>query len=160
MLPMRALLLSVLLAAPLAGELLDAEIRFRGTGCASCAESLEPRLRRIRGVETVELDLERSLVRLTLEPGNRARIAPLRLRVTQDGTKILDMSVTVQGVVLEQNGEWLLSVSGPNEALALETSAAVQLDAGPTYRLAGEIVEVEGGALMLRVESAERVSTP
>jgi copper chaperone CopZ len=157
---MRASILLFAFAAPLAAELLETEITFEGTGCVSCAESLEPRLARIRGVESVKLDLERSRVELTLEPGNKARIGPLRLRVTQDGTKILAMTAIVQGAVVEKDGSWTLAVSGANETIALRPAAGMRLEAGRAYRLAGPIAEDRDGELSLAAESAEPIPQP
>ena len=155
-----ALILLLAHAVPLAAELLETEIAFEGTGCVSCAESLEPRLARIRGVESVKLDLERSRVKLTLELGNKARIAPLRLRVTQDGTKILAMTALVQGVAVEKDNAWTLAVSGANETIALRPAAGMRLEAGRTYRLAGPIAEDQDGELSLTAESAEPIPLP
>ena len=149
-----ALLLFVLAATPLTAELLETTIAFEGTGCVSCAESLEPRLARIRGVEKVELDLDKSTVTLKLVAGNVARIGPLRLRVTQDGTKILGMTAVVQGVAANKDGAWTFIVSGPEEPLGLEAAAAVQLDDGKAYKVAGKIVEGSGGELTLQASSA------
>jgi len=155
-----ALAFLFLLAAPLSAELLEAEIRFQGTGCVSCAESLEPRLGRVRGMDTVELDLERSLVRLKLEQGNRARILSLRLRVTQDGNSIVSMRAVIRGVTQESGGDWILTVTGPDEKLRLHAGQGVRLQSGRAYRLEGQIAEAEDGELMLRADSAEAVPQP
>jgi copper chaperone CopZ len=152
---MRAPLLLILLAAPLSAELLETEIAFQGTGCVSCAESLEPRLARVRGVDKVELDLDASTVRLVLEPGNKARIGPLRLRVTQDGTKILSMSAILAATAAKEGGAWAVTVTGPNETLALAPRSDLRLQDGQSYRFSGRILEDESGELMLEAVSAE-----
>jgi copper chaperone CopZ len=150
----------LLLAAPLSAEVLETEIVFEGTGCLSCAESLEPRLKRVRGVESVELDLDKSRIKLKLEPGNQARLGPLRLRVTQDGTKIVEMTAAVQGVAAEKDGAWTLTVTGPNETLALTSGHGVRFESGRAYRVHGAIREAADGALTLAAESAEPVPSP
>lgn len=157
---MPVLILLVLLASPLSAELLEAEIRFQGTGCVSCAESLEPRLARIRGMETVELDLEEGRIRLKLEAGNRARIGPLRLRVTQDGTKILSMSAVAQGVAARKDRVWTFTLSGPNEEMRLQTADGIDLEPGRPYRLSGAIEETEDGELAFQAESAKAIPQP
>jgi copper chaperone CopZ len=153
-------LLAMVIAAPLAAELLETEITFEGTGCVSCAESLEPRLTRIRGVESVELNLERSRIRLKLEPGNKARIGPLRLRVTQDGTKILAMTAIVQGVALEKDGAWFLAVGGGSETLLLHPARGLALEAGQAYRMSGKLTHPDDGELTLAADAAQPIPQP
>lgn len=156
----RTLAVVFFVAAPLSAEVLETEIVFEGTGCVSCAESLEPRLKRIRGVESVELDLDKSRIKLKLEPGNKTRIGPLRLRVTQDGTKIVEMTAIVQGVAAEKDGAWTLTVTGPNETLALAPGDGVRLETGQAYRVRGAVREAADGALTLAADSAEPVPQP
>jgi hypothetical protein len=42
----------------------------------------------VRGVENVEVDMERNRATIHLAEGNKARLGPLFSRITQDGTKI------------------------------------------------------------------------
>ncbi len=114
--------LVLLLALPplASAELLDLRIAFQGTDCVSCAESLEGRLARVRGVATVELDLETSSVRLVLEPGNQVRLGPLQARITQDGTKILSIESVCRGEIVESDGGLALQLAGLSERLALD----------------------------------------
>ena len=151
---MRLLVCAVLLAGPLTAELLESEITFEGTGCVSCAESLEPRLARVRGVEDVELNLDRSTVKLVLEEGNKARIGPLRLRVTQDGTKIVAMTAVVRGVAEQKGDAWALTVTGPEEFIALKLGEGLRLESGKAYRLTGKIVEPIEGEILFEAASA------
>lgn len=56
-------------------QFLEFRIRFHDGGCLSCAQSLESRLQRVRGVETVTLDLEQGIVELKLAADNGVRLA-------------------------------------------------------------------------------------
>ena len=125
----------------------------------SCAESLKPRLAASEDGDG-RAGPGHSRIALTLATGNKARIGPLRLRVTQDGTKILGMRVVVQGVALEKEGTWTFAISGPNETLRLETGPNVTLLPGRAYRMSGKIVEDDDGELMLRAESADPIPQP
>jgi copper chaperone CopZ len=151
---MRLLVCAFVLAVPLAAELLETEITFEGTGCVSCAESLEPRLARVRGVESVELNLESSTVKLQLEEGNKARIGPLRLRVTQDGTKIVAMTAVLRGVAEQKGDAWALTVTGPEESVALKPGEGMRLESGKAYKLTGKIVEPTEGEILFEAASA------
>lgn len=112
-------LLILLLAVAVRAEFLDLRIKFQGTDCVSCAESLEGRLARVRGVETVELDLTASTVRLTLAPGNKVRLGPLEARITQDGTKILSVEAVCRGEAVATDDGLALLPSGLTRALPL-----------------------------------------
>jgi copper chaperone CopZ len=115
------LLVFLLTLTPLASaQFLDLRIVFQGTDCVSCAESLEGRLARVRGVEAVELDLESSTVRLVLEAGNKVRLAPLRARITQDGTKIVSMEAVCRGEAVEAGGGRALQPLGLSEHWPLD----------------------------------------
>ncbi|MEZ5363460.1 MAG: hypothetical protein R2748_14235 [Bryobacterales bacterium] len=96
-------------------------------------------------------------MRVQLEAGNKARIGPLRLRITQDGTKIVSMQAVVQGVVAKTGGGWTMTVTGPGETLALAPASGVALEDGETYRVTGRIVEDGEQALTLETGKAERV---
>ena len=151
---MRLLVFAALLAAPLSAELISTEITFEGTGCVSCAESLEPRLARVRGVEGVELNLDKSTVKLQLEQGNKARLGPLRLRVTQDGTKIVAMTAVVRGVANQKGDAWTFIVTGPEETIALKPAPSMRLETGKAYELNGRILERVEGEILLEPSSA------
>lgn len=102
-------------AIGLRAQFLELTIGFEGTDCLSCAESLEPRLARVRGVERVELDLTASTVRLTLAPDNKVRLGPLLARITQDGTKVVSLRALCRGSIVEADGERRLQPGGLDE---------------------------------------------
>ncbi len=112
-------LLILLLAFSARAEFLDLRIAFQGTDCVSCAESLEGRLARVRGVETVELDLAASTVHLALQPGNKVRLGPLEARITQDGTKILSIEAVCLGQAVETADGLALQPTGLTQPLPL-----------------------------------------
>lgn len=113
-------LLLILLAVQAApAEYLDLRIMFQGTDCVSCAESLEGRLARVRGVQKVELDLQASSVHLELAEGNKVRLGPLRARITQDGTKIISIEAVCRGEIQSDAGKLSLKPTGLTQALAV-----------------------------------------
>ena len=143
-----------LAAAGLRAEYREIEIVFAPkTDCISCVESLEGRLARVRGVERAELDLAASRIRLTLAAGNVVRTAPLRARIGQDGTAIVEMLVTAEGFAARGAEGWTLTISGIDEVLPMSFDEGA--GAPPTGRLAarGRIVESGGGEFAFRAES-------
>lgn len=130
---------------------------FQGTGCVSCAESLPDRLGRVRGVENVEVDLDRSRVTVHLAAGNKARLAPLVSRVTQDGTKILRVEVVAFGAITQQGDTLEFQPGGLSESYRLEPAGDTPRSApqaGTVYEIRGSFPEGEPGPdSILKAES-------
>jgi hypothetical protein len=117
---MRALTAALLLALPMSGEWLSMEIRFEGSGCVPCTQSLGERFRRIRGVESAEVDLERSIVKIKLAAGNRVRLEIVRDQLEQDGTKMKSARVEGVGNVVREQDGLVFRVSVSNAAYKVE----------------------------------------
>jgi hypothetical protein len=98
------------MAAP--AQLLEFRVRFDDGGCVSCAGSLEGRLRRVRGVETVTLDVERGIVELKLAADNGIRLAPLMSRIEQGGAKALETRLVAKGLLVGEAGARRLELQG------------------------------------------------
>lgn len=148
------LLLILLLASSARAEFLDLRIAFQATDCVSCAESLEGRLARVRGVEKVELNLAPSTVHLTLAPGNKVRLGPLEARITQDGTKILSIEAVCRGQAVQTDDGLALHPSGLTQTLPLVS------DNPPAAGAVGVATgRIEDGRFLLenwRADSGER----
>jgi len=143
--------LLALIAFPALAQWDSIDIRFEGVGCASCIESLPERLRRLRGVESVELDSEAGRIRLKLAAQNRVRIEQIRDFIEQDGTKAREAKVEGRGTVSRADGAWLFRPEGQstNYRLLWKTAAqppqpnSVTRIKGRMARLRGEPVEIE-----------------
>lgn len=119
-------------------------VRFEGIGCASCVESLPGRMKRMRGVETAEVDAAKGVLKLTLGEGNRVRVEQVRDAIEQDGTKARSAAVEARGQ-LEKDGErWVLRV-GPGAAYEVrgEGLAAGQAE------VQGEMRELRPGGMIV-----------
>lgn len=122
--------LLLVLAGALPAQFLEFQIRFDAGGCVSCAESLKGRMQRVRGIETVTLDLERGMIHLELTADNRVRLVPLMSRIEQGGARALETKLKAQGVVVED---------GSGQKLALQGAAT-----GQTYTLSGDTHGLQG----------------
>ena len=132
------------------GQLIEARIEFHDTtGCVSCAESLQGRLERVRGVEEVSLDLDAGVIEIVFAEDNRVRLAPLRARITQDGTDIAAMRIVARGLL--DDAVFTLGHSG--ETLGI---SGVKLNEKGRFLLVGRLMESQNKtpALQLHVDSA------
>lgn len=130
------------------GELLTLKARFEGVGCAACVESLPERLKRIRGVEHVDLDSAGGSVQLRFTRGNRSRVTAVRDQIQQDGTKVIEFEVEAIGEVLKEAGAWMFRVEPQSFALRSET----ELKPG-MRRIFGKIRRPADDLLVLEVTS-------
>ena len=136
------LLLLGVLAAP--AQFLEFRVRFDDGGCLSCAESLEGRLQRVRGVETVTLDLERGIIELKLAADNRVRLAPLMSRIEQGAAKALETRLVAKGILVDDGGARKIELQGEaaGQVYLLEGDTGSQL--GPAVIEADLLDAVEG----------------
>jgi len=74
----RLTLLMVAVAGCCSAQLQSVDIRVSGLDCASCAESIEKRLKRMRGVESASLDSGSGTVRVALAPDNSVKLDAIR----------------------------------------------------------------------------------
>jgi hypothetical protein len=109
---MRLWLLFLVLTAPAVAQLMEVDIWYRDTGCASCAESLARRLQQMRGVEEASVGTTRILLRLAGE--NQVRLQQLRDFVEQGGNQIERVALKASGRAERQGGRWVL-VDGRQE---------------------------------------------
>jgi copper chaperone CopZ len=147
------LLLLGAIAAP--AQFLEFRVRFDDGGCLSCAESLEERLERVRGVETATLDLERGIVEFKLAADNRVRLAPLMSRIEQGAAKALETRLVAKGVVVDDAGVRRLELQGAaaGQVYFLEGDTGDQL--GPAVIEADLLDAVEGRLRVVSIRPAE-----
>jgi copper chaperone CopZ len=154
----------LLLAAAVSAnaEFRQIDIDFEGTGCASCAESLPERLKRVRGVESATVDLGRSRVSVHFEPGNKARLAPVVSRITQDGTKIRRVETVARGKITRQGDNLVFELTGSSETYQLrpaEGAPPLNPKDGLLYDIQGVLSGIEPGAeTILEAQSMDAVS--
>lgn len=145
--PARLMLAALILACPALAQFRFMEIAFEGVGCKPCAESLPERVRRIRGVESATVDLERGILTVQLAAQNRVRLEQIRDFIEQDGTKARRAKVRVTGD-LQRAADGRLSLQPANlpASYLIETGdgaatgpAVVSGEAGDLKPVAGTI---------------------
>jgi copper chaperone CopZ len=156
-LPMRLLplLAAALLATPAAAQLRSLELTFKGIGCQSCAGSLPTRIQRLRGVESARVDATKQVLSVKFAPVNRIRLEQIRDAVEQDGARVTQAALTVEGILAEESARWLLNL--PNGA-----QFEISLDGAPPsaqYSLKPGPASVQGLATDLHPKSGPIVIT-
>jgi copper chaperone CopZ len=117
-------------------------------------------LRSIKGVETVDVSLERGKAVATFAPGNTVRYEQLLRAIEKNGFVVKGSNLTVDGQVVSNGNAPELQVSGSNERFRLAASGnlygANQLTGA--VEVIGSVPEVPKGKTpdVLRYESVVR----
>ena len=69
-------------------------------------------MRKVDGVESVDVSLERASAAINLRPGNRITLAQLRQIIKNNGFSAKEATVTVVGTLTERGGKPALTVTG------------------------------------------------
>jgi copper chaperone CopZ len=86
-------------------------------------------VRKLEGVESVDVSLERGAATIALRPGNRITLPQLRQIIKNNGFTAKDATVTVIGTVVERGGKPALSVTGTDVVWLMAGSNAAYADA-------------------------------
>jgi len=147
---MRLALIGLICAIPSLAQFRFIEITYQGIGCASCIESMPERLKRLRGVETVDVDAGKSVITMRLATRNRVRLEQVRDLIEQDGTKCAKAGVDILGQVSETGGKWQLAPSGLGTQYELE-SGGVAITAGE-WVVSGEVASLHPTSQRLAIQ--------
>jgi copper chaperone CopZ len=111
-----------------------------GMDCAPCAHAVHVSVKGIRGVETVDVDLNTGLVAIKFASGNTAGMRQIEEAIEKNGFTHKDATVTARGRITGTANALFLEVAGTSDRYAL-SPATQQAD---TSALIGKMVDVQG----------------
>lgn len=123
------------LALTARGEFRRIEQIMQGSDCASCSTSLTSALKRIRGVESVEISSDSA--RIQLAAGNAVRLERVRDAIKGVGFTPKEARVTARGKAAQTGGNWTFQIEGFDQTYPLSEGKLVR-------DKAGRIVTIEG----------------
>jgi copper chaperone CopZ len=135
-----ALALLALLSSVANAEYRHVNMTVFGMDCAPCAHAIHVSMKGIKGVDTVNVDLNTGLVTISLVPGNTAGMHQFEEAVEKNGFTHKDATVIVRGKLAGTATAPVLEVVGTSDHYAL-TPSAQQPD---LTALIGKLVEVNG----------------
>jgi copper chaperone CopZ len=100
-------------------------------------------LKSVRGIESVEVSLNKGLAVVTLKPGNTVTMEQLQHAITKNGFTTKQSTVLVTGTLVDEDGRFALRVSGSNERFNLMPEKQ-HSQTSDLKRLSGKAVTVEG----------------
>ena len=93
-------------------EILEAELQVNGMSCPFCAFGIEKKLRRVDGVQEVDVLLDEGRVRLTFRADNAATVDALEDAVGKAGFQLSGMKLKVQGTLIAEDLNPILEAGG------------------------------------------------
>ena len=115
-------------------------------------------IKKISGVESVNVFLNKGLVDIKLKPGNTARIEQIRKAIEDDAFTPKDARVVAVGELVSSNGKLEFKVAGTNETfpVAFTPHKSWQKEAGQKVTVNGLIST--SGTLQITSVSASHAS--
>jgi copper chaperone CopZ len=109
----------------------------------TCAHVVDVALKKVAGVESVEVSLNKGLATVKLKPGNTVSVPQLWELIHKNGYTPKATAVFVRGELANVNGSLQLKVSGTKDTLPIEVDPK---DAayGEVRKKFGQTVTVEG----------------
>lgn len=110
----------------------------------TCAHVVDVALKRVAGVESVEVSLNKGLATVKLKAGNTVSVPQLWELIHKNGYTPKSTMVSVRGVVEKTNGGIELKVTGTKDILALTVDSKNSAVAGEIPKKLGQTVIVQG----------------
>ena len=110
----------------------------------TCAHVVDVALKKVAGVESVEVSLNKGLATVKLKPGNTVSVPQLWELIHKNGYTPKSTAVSVRGDLANVSGQLRLKVSGTNDTLALAASPKNPTAYSEAPKKLGQTVIVQG----------------
>jgi copper chaperone CopZ len=110
----------------------------------TCAHVVNVALKKVAGVESVDVSLNKGLATVKLKPGNTVSVPQLWQLIHEKGYTPKAKTVSVRGDLANIQGRLQLKVSGTNETLALVSDSKNASVYGEAQKKLGQTVIVQG----------------
>jgi copper chaperone CopZ len=110
----------------------------------TCAHVVDVALKKVAGVESVEVSLNKGLATVKLKPGNTVSVPQLWELIHKNGYTPKATSVLVRGEVASANGDLQLKVSGTKDTLLLAADPKNAAAFGEVPKKLGQTVIIQG----------------
>ena len=133
---------------PARADIRTVELRVNGLTCPFCAFGIEKKLRKVDGVQEIEVLLDEGQIRLVFLEGNTATVRDLENAVDASGFELAGLQLVVRGTLVRE-GDWETLRVGPKQRIRL-----VEKGAGSARLLSPETLErlrsaAAGGAVLI-----------
>lgn len=110
----------------------------------TCAHVVDAALKKVQGVESVEVSLNKGLAIVKLKPGNTVTVPQLWQLIHSKGYTPKTTTVTARGELAMEQGQLQLVVQGTNERLALIADPSNPAAYKAATEKTGQSVNIQG----------------
>ena len=125
-------------------RILEVTVTVEGLACPFCAYGIEKKLKRVEGVRSIDVEMERGIVIITAENDRSVNIGQVPEAVEDSGFSLKQMKVRVTGTARKNGGKFLLQYGGPDELLTIGDMKTEQKKQFSEYVETGKAVEAQG----------------
>jgi copper chaperone CopZ len=130
------------------------EQSYGGIECHSCVDSIAKGVKRLRGVESAEVDAKKNMVVIQLADGNRVKIEAIRDAIKATGFTPGDATIEARGKLNDKQ----FVVDGTRQVFEVETADA---PAGDPATVTGEVpASGPGEPLRLKIRTLRIIKAP
>ncbi len=104
--------LSVVSLPESAAEVEGIELRVDGLSCPFCSLGLEKKLKRVKGVEGVQVHMKQGITEVQSKPEEAPDLAAIRKAVKEAGFTLRDFRITVIGSIVREDEACVLQSTG------------------------------------------------
>ena len=146
---------SVVFLPESAAEVKGIELRVDGLTCPFCSLGLEKKLKRVDGVEGVQVHVKQGITEVESTPGESPNLDDVRQAVQDAGFTLREIRLTVTGSIVREDEAWVLRSSGDEIRFFLFDAEHAQEDVGDRAALVTITAE-----RAQQLEEAARTGTP
>ena len=110
----------------------------------TCAHVVDAALKKVAGVESVEVSLNKGLATVKLKAGNQVSVSQLWELIHKNGYTPKETSVSVRGELIDAQGRPALKVSGTKDIIPLGADPKNSAAYGEAAKRSGETVVIQG----------------
>jgi copper chaperone CopZ len=110
----------------------------------TCAHVVDVALKRVSGVESVDVSLNKGLATVKLKPGNALSVPQFWELIHKNGYTPKSTAVSVRGDLANVNGQLRLNVSGTKEVMTLAANPKNPTAYSEASKKLGQTVIVQG----------------
>jgi mercuric ion binding protein len=147
----------LILLNPASAEIQKLTIKIKGMACPFCAYGVEKKLKKVEGVKSIDIDIQKGLATLTAKEGQSIGISQIPQAIKDSGFTPDRITATVSGrIEKDKTGGLILKVRGLKRDFTLTGDGSLlEGHINTDVVVTGEVIVKDGKPWTIRVEKVE-----